>query len=514
MPVEGSVLRASRKEIIVEIRVIQGSITEVESDALVVNLFEGVTVPGGATGAVDRALDGKITELISAGEISGKANKIALIHTFGKIAPKRVLVVGLGKSEDFDYIASAKAAGSAAKFLRDKGVRTITSIVHGAGIGGFEPVDAARSTVEGTIIALYRPDLHKTSEEDRPDVAAFTIVERDAEKVSEFEIGAREGKILAEATNEARTLGNEPSNIMTPAALADAARRVAEDFKLDIEVLEREQMEQLGMGAMLCVAQGSVQPPKLITLSYKVKGKKPTLALVGKGLTFDSGGISIKPQENMADMKYDMAGGAAVIQAMRAIAELKPNVNVLGIVPAAENMPGGSAYKPGDVIKCSSGKTVEIVTTDAEGRMLLADAITLAIKKGASYIVDVATLTGSCAVALGQNVTGIMGNDEWLLDGVTDAAMLAGEQVWELPLVPEYMDMIKGDIADVKNCGPRWGGAITAGLFLKEFVEDRPWVHMDIAGTADSDKDEPYRAKGATGVGVRTLALLAMQLGE
>jgi leucyl aminopeptidase len=498
----------------VEIRVMQGSITEVESDALVVNLFEGVTVPGGATGAVDRALGGKITELIQAGEITGKANKTALIHTFGKIAPKRILVVGLGKSEDFDYIASAKAAGSAAKFLRDKGVRTITSIVHGAGIGGFEPLDAARATVEGTIIALYRGGLYKTSDEDETEVESFTIVEMDPEKIPEFEAGALEGRVLADATNDARTLTNEPSNIMTPTALADHARQVAEEYNLDIVILDREQMEALGMGGLLSVAQGSAQPPKLICLSYKAEGERPTLGLIGKGITFDSGGISIKPSEGMMDMKCDMAGGASVIHAMRAIADLKPNINVIGVVPAAENMPSGSAFRPGDVIKCYSGKTVEIVTTDAEGRMIVADAITFAIEKGANYLVDIATLTGSCVVALGQNVTGIMGNDEWLMDNVTDAAMLAGEQVWELPMPCEYMEQLKSEIADVKNCGTRWGGALTGGLFLKEFAQDLPWVHMDIAGTSDSDKDEPYRAKGATGVGVRTLALLAMRLGE
>lgn len=497
-----------------EVRVVQGSITDVESDALVVNLFEGVTVPGGATGAVDAALGGMISQLIESGEIKGKANSATLIHTQGKIAPKRVLVVGLGKQDEFDYIAATKAAGTAARTLMGKGVRKITSIVHGAGIGEFEPTDAARATVEGTIIGTYRGDLYKTSEEDKDGIDEFIIVELDASKVNDMETGAAEGKVLADATNEARTLANEPANIMTPTTLADQARAVAEDCGLDIEVLDREQMEALQMGGILSVAQGSVEPPKLIVLHYKVEGDRPTLALIGKAITFDSGGISIKPSEGMANMKYDMSGGAAVIQAMRAIAEVKPNINVLGVVPATENMPSGTAYKPGDVIKMYNGKTVEIVTTDAEGRMILADAITHAIRKGADYLVDIATLTGSCSIALGNNVTGIMGNDEWMLDSVTDAALLAGEQVWELPMPPEYMEEIKSDIADIKNCGSRYGGALTAGLFLQEFVEDLPWVHMDIAGTADAEKDEPYRAKGATGVGVRTFTILAIQLGE
>jgi leucyl aminopeptidase len=499
----------------VEVRIVQGSITEVESDALVVNLFEGVTAPGGATGAVDRALDGMISRLIEAGEINGKANSTALIHTLGKIAPKRVLVVGLGKQDSFDFIAASKAAGTAARFLRGKGARKITSIIHGAGIGDFDPTDAARATVEGTILGLYQGDLYKTSDEDKKSIEELTIVEMDESKIPLFEEGAAEGIILGEATNDARTLANEPANVMTPTTLADHARAVAEDFGLGIEILDTAQMEELQMGGLLAVAQGSTQPPKLILLKYQAeKQGRPTLALVGKGITFDTGGISIKPSEGLMNMKYDMSGAAATLQAMRAIAVMKPSVNVLGVIPATENMPDGSAYRPGDVIKMYNGKTVEIVTTDAEGRMILGDAITYAIKKGADYIVDIATLTGACSIALGNNVTGIMGNDEWLLDNLTDGAILAGEQVWELPLPPEYMDMLKSDIADMKNCGPRYGGAITAGLFLHEFTEDKPWVHMDIAGTADTDKEEPFRAKGATGVGVRTFAMLAQQLGE
>ncbi len=498
-----------------EVRVVQGSITDVESDALVVNLFEGVTAPGGATGAVDRALDGMISQLIESGEINGKVNSTAMIHTLGKIAPKRVLVVGLGKQEDFDFIAATKAAGTAVRFLKGKGAKKITSIVHGAGIGDFDPTDAAMATVEGTIIGIYDGDLYKTSDEDKKTVDEFIIVEVDQSKLPQFEQGAAEGVILAEATNAARDLANEPANVMTPTTLADTARGVAEEFGLGIEVLGREQMEELQMGGLLAVAQGSVQPPKLICLSYRAEQQgRPTLALVGKGITFDSGGISIKPSEGMMTMKYDMSGAAATLQAMRAIAETKPNINVLGVIPATENMPDGKAYKPGDVIKMFNGKTVEIVTTDAEGRMILADAMTYAIRKGADYIADIATLTGACTIALGNNVTGVMGNDEWLLDSLTDASILAGEQAWELPLPPEYKDLLKSDIADLKNCGPRQAGAITAGLFLQEFTEDKPWVHMDIAGTADSDKDEPFRAKGATGVGVRTFAMLAAQLGE
>ena len=498
-----------------EIRVVQGSITEVESDALIVNLFEGVTSPGGGTGAVDRALGAIITDLIASGEVTGKLNKTALIHTQGKIAPKRVLIVGLGKSQDFDYIAAGKASGTAARFLRERGARKVTTIVHGAGIGGLDPKDAARAVVEGTIIGLYDGDLYKTSDEDKQaEMEEFIIVERDADKIGSFESGAREGRILACAANDVRNWANEPANRMTPAILAERAQEVAAQAGLEIEVLDRDRMAELEMGGLLGVAQGSVQPPRLILMRYRGKEGGPTLGLVGKGLTFDSGGISIKPHEGMQDMKYDMSGGAAVIGAMKALAELKPPINVIGVVPASENMPSGSAYKPGDVIKFYGGKTAEVITTDAEGRMILADAITYAIKQGATHLVDIATLTGSCAVALGDNVTGIMGNNKAFTDKLMEAARLTGEKVWELPLPPEYKEQLKSEIADMKNIGTRYGGALTAGLFLQEFVADLPWVHMDIAGTADSDADVPYRAKGATGVGARMLAMLAVLMAQ
>lgn len=496
------------------IRIVQGSITEVESDALVVNLFEGVESPGGATGAVDRALNGAISELIKTGEITGKLYRTTLLHTYGRIAPRRVLIVGLGKSTDFDYATAMKVTGTAIRLLREKGIRKVTSIVHGAGIGNLDPANAARAVAEGAIIGHYRGNFYKTSD-DRPGVVKeLVMVEQDTSKIQAMERGLREGFILGTATNDARAMSDEPSNHMTPTLLAERARDVAREAGLGFEVLESEQMRQLGMGGLMGVAQGSAEPPKMVVMKYHAGDNRPTLGLVGKGLTFDTGGISIKPHEGMQNMKYDMSGGAAVIGAMKAVSCLKPNINVLGVVPATENMPSGTAYKPGDVIKCSNGKTVEIISTDAEGRMILADALVYAVKQGASCLVDVATLTGSCAIALGNNVTGIMGNEVDFTRTVTKAANLAGEKVWELPLPPEYKDQLKSDIADMKNCGTRYGGALTAGLFLKEFADDLPWVHMDIAGTSDSDSDEPYRSRGATGVGVRTMALLAVSLAE
>lgn len=490
-----------------------------ESDALIVNLFEGVKSPGGATGAVDQALGGAISDIIAGGEITGKLMETALLHTFGKIAPKKVLVIGLGKSEDFDLEAVRKVAGAAVRFLRGKGVRTVTSIVHGAGIGGLDTKDAARAMVEGTILGLYDADLYRTSGDKPGQVESFTIVERDGAKIPAIEAGAREGRILADATNDARTLGNEPSNKMTPTILAERARAVAEKFGLGYEEFDEKRMAEMNMGGILSVAQGSCNPPRLIVLKYRAGDDKPTLGLVGKGITFDSGGISIKPSEGMGAMKFDMSGGGAVIQAMRAIAELKPDVNVIGVIPAAENMPSGCAYKPGDVITFSNGKTVEITTTDAEGRMLLGDAITYAVRQGANYLIDIATLTGGCVVALGHDITGVMGNDRELLDKLKTTSKLTGERLWELPLPADYKDMLKSSIADMTNAGGRWGSAIQGGLFLEEFAEKLPWVHMDIAGTAYTSKDEgssaassSYRTSGATGVGVRTMAMLAMRL--
>lgn len=496
-----------------EIRVVQGSITEVSSDVLIVNLFEGVTSPGGATGAVDSALGGMISDLIAGGEIKGKINESTLVHTGGRIAPKRVLVVGLGKPEEFDLVAARQAAGTAVRLLRKKGIRDATTIVHGAGIGGLPVQEAAQALAEGSIIADYDPDLYK-SEREISGLDAITIVERDGDKIPVVQAGVRIGVILADAANEARTLGNEPANKMTPQAMADRARAVAERHGLEVDVHDEVWMKDHDMGALLAVAAGSTQPPRLIVMRYRAEGATRTLGLVGKGLTFDTGGISIKPSDGMADMKFDMSGGGAVIAAMGAIGQLRPKINVIGIVPATENMPGGSAYKPGDIIKTKAGKTVEIITTDAEGRMILSDAMTYAKELGVDMMVDVATLTGACVVALGHDYAGVMGNDPLLVSSVIEAAGSAGEKVWELPMPQEYMEQLKSDYADLKNCGERWGGALTGGLFLKQFADDTPWVHMDIAGPSDSSKEKPYRSSGSTGVPVRTLVALAMRLAE
>ncbi len=327
--------------------------------------------------------------------------------------------------------------------------------------------------------------------------------------------GIDKGKVLAEAANLARDMANESANYMTPARMAEVATGLARTYGLEVDVLEREQIQELGMGGLLGVAQGSQQPPRFIVLRYRGgDSAEEDVALLGKGVTFDSGGISIKPSEGMGEMKGDMAGGAAVVAAMSAIARLKPGVNVVAIIPATENMPSGDALKPGDIITAMNGKTIEIISTDAEGRIILADALSYAEKLGARFIVDVATLTGSCRAALGDVYTGVFGNNQELVDKVIAAGAEAGERMWQMPMPEQYKEQNKSDVADIKNVGGKWGGAITAAQFLAEFVDNTPWVHLDIAGTSLSEKERGYLVKGATGVPVRTLVNLILSLAK
>jgi leucyl aminopeptidase len=313
------------------------------------------------------------------------------------------------------------------------------------------------------------------------------------------------GEVIAESTAMVRDMVNSPSADMTPTIVASKAREIAKEFGLKLQVLERSQMEKLGMGALLGVAAGSAQPPKFIIVEYRRGGKKPYIALVGKTITFDTGGISIKPAENMDKMKDDMSGGAAVLGALRTAAALKLPLNIAGLLPATENMPGGSAYKPGDVLRTLSGQTIEIINTDAEGRLILSDALAFACRYKPAVIVDIATLTGACRVALGQEATGMLGTGEKFKQKIRAAGEKTGERVWEMPLWEEYYEQIKSDIADMKNTGGRDGGVITAAALLSKFVQDHPWVHLDIAATAWTEKERPYTPKGATGIGMRLL---------
>jgi leucyl aminopeptidase len=402
-------------------------------------------------------------------------------------------------------------AAQACRSLRRLNCRRVATILHGAGAGGIEPGVSAQSITEGSILGLYSFLKHITKEPDYKDIEEMILVDRDTASKKDIQQGCDRGKILADATNLARDLVNEPANYMTPTDMAKVAERLATSYGLELTVLDREQIQDLGMGALLGVAQGSDQPPKLIILSYKGNQKSSeTLGFVGKGLTFDSGGISIKPSEGMHEMKGDMSGGAIVMAALSAIAQLKLKVNVTAVVPATENLPSGKALKPGDVLKALNGKTIEVVNTDAEGRLILADALSYASKQGFSSLVDVATLTGACHVALGDVCSGIFTNNQEWADKVISAGACAGERLWQLPMYEEYKEQNKSDVADIKNSGGRYGGAITAAQFLAEFAGDKPWAHIDIAGTFYTDKEQGYLVKGATGVCVRTLVNLAL----
>jgi leucyl aminopeptidase len=493
-----------------EIKVIVGDIAQIEADAIVVNLFEGVEQPGGATAAVDKALDGAISSLISRGGIKGKFGEVNIVHTFGKLPSRMVAIAGLGKSQDFNIDKIRGVVGEFCRALRKLNCHRIATILHGAGMGGVELESSAAAIAEGALLGLYSFTKYKKPEYE--DIEEMLIVVREKEEVPILEAAIGNGKLVASATNFARDMVNEPANYMTPTQMTEAAKEIASKYNLEFKVFDREDMEAMGMGALLGVAKGSNQPPKLITLSYKGdKRSEKTLGLLGKGITFDSGGISIKPSEGMGDMKDDMAGAAAVVTALGAIAQLKLKINVTAIVPATENLPSGTALKPGDVLKASNGKTIEVISTDAEGRLILADALSYAQKLGLSPLIDLATLTGACRVALGTLYSGLFSNNQALVDKVLRAAARTGERMWQMPLPEEYKEQNKSEIANVKNTGNRYGGAITAALFLSEFVDNTPWVHIDIAGTAFSNKESGYIIKGATGVGVRTLVELALR---
>jgi len=356
-------------------------------------------------------------------------------------------------------------------------------------------------------MGLFEPDKYRTKEKEQREIKRFEVVIDGADKGA-LQRGVERGRIIGESVNFTRDLANEPGGFMTPTILAQKAKEVSKEFGLSFDALDKKQMEKLGMGSLLGVAAGSDEPPKLIVMKYTPPRKQKSnelLALVGKGITFDSGGISLKPGENMELMKYDMTGAATVIGTMRAIAQLKPSIPVLGVAPCSENLPSGKATKPGDVLRAMTGKTIEVINTDAEGRLVLADAIAYAKKLGATQVIDMATLTGAVSIALGDVNTAILGTDQILIDAVIDAGREVGEKFWQLPLDPEYTNQIKSDIADIKNVGGKKAGTITAAAFLKEFADGISWAHLDIAGTAWGDPATPYRAKGPTGVAVRTL---------
>ncbi len=487
--------------------VIAGDITEVGVDGIIISLCENTErgeAPSSAVVAVDSALGGAIGQLLDSHGITGKANEVIVLHSLGRLPAKLVAVCGLGKQRDvtLDRVRDATAEGCRA--LRKLGCQAIGTTLIGAGSVGFDPAASARAITEGAVLGLYTFTRYKAPEGS--EVERLCIVSRDQSSVDQLSRAADVGVVLAEATNVARDMVNEPANYMTPSRMAETAMELGSKYGLGVTVLDRDDMVSMGMGALLGVAQGSAEPPKFIRIDYDGDDSTDArTALIGKAITFDSGGISIKPSEGLAEMKDDMAGGATVIAAMVAIARLKPQVNVTALIPAAENLPGGHAFRPGDILKSLSGKTIEIMSTDAEGRLLLADAVTYAITEGMSPLIDVATLTGACRVALGTVYSGVFSNDEAVVTRFMHAAVRTGERMWRMPLADEYRELNKSLIADVKNTGNRFGGAITAALFVSEFAGDTPWIHVDIAGTSNSTKDSGVTVKGATGVPVRTL---------
>ena len=485
------------------------SIVSVSEDCIAVSVFQDEKTLSGAAAKVDGSLGGTIANLIKQGEIKGKLGETTILHTMGKLPSDRVIVVGLGERSKFNVEAARFATGSLVSKARTLGVRGVASALLGVGVKGVTAELCAQAMTEGAILGAYSFDKYKKPEETA--IESFSLVEDKKAAVSQVEKGLKKGEILAHAQNLARDLANEPSNNMTPTILADRAKEIAKKFGMKIDILSEKDAEKEGMGAFLGVARGTDEPAKFIVMRYRPSDKN-VLALVGKGITFDSGGISIKSSQGMGAMKADMSGAAAVLGAMRAIAQLKPKIGVIGVMPATENMPSGHALKPGDVVKSLSGKTIEIISTDAEGRLALADAISYAKKLGAKRIVDIATLTGACFVALGEITSGLISNDDRLADLLLDVSEKTGEKMWRLPAFDEYDEQIKSDIADMKNSGGRPAGTITAGMFLKRFVGDTSWAHIDIAGKEYSEKAKGYQQKGTTGVGARSLAELALRL--
>ncbi len=453
----------------------------------------------------DAAVKEAARGVIAAGELTGKLFETTLLHNPSQLKAKRLLIVGGGKAKTFSSFELRRVAGAAVRTLKARSVRSFHFVLPQNNVANS---DAGRAVAEGAFVGNFDPDIYRSDRKDQ-SIESITVVCSGNE--AELRKAVDEARIIGESQNFTRRLVNEPSNRMTPTMLAEEARKMCSEVGLKCEIYGADKIKELRMGAFWSVAQGSDEPPALIIMRYEPAGApdKPMLGLVGKGITFDTGGISIKPADGMEKMKYDMAGGAAMIGAMRAIALLKPKIKVIGIVCATENMPSGKAQKPGDVQIAMSGKSIEIINTDAEGRLVLADGLYYARQLGCTHLIDAATLTGACVVALGYFNAGVFANDEKMYQRFTQALDKAGEKMWRMPLDDEYKDMIRSNIADIMNSGGRWGGAITAAMFLKEFAEDTPWLHLDIAGTAWMEDNKPWIAKGPSGIAVRSLVEFA-----
>ena len=481
-----------------------GPVQELTVQAIAVAVFKDEKADAGLLKALNEITDGLVQAVFESEELKGKEGETVYLHVPGRkgLKAQRLLLIGVGEPAEYDAGRVFQFGGTAARALRARNVKTFAVVPRLEG----ESQTAASSVTQGIIFGLFELDKYRTSDKEKREIEKVVVSIEGADQ-GEIDKGIERGRIIGESVNFTRELANEPGGNLTPTDMADRAREVASEFGLEVDVLDQARMEAEGMGSLLSVSRGSDEPPQLIILKYVPGASSGSglLAFVGKGITFDSGGISLKPGENMELMKYDMTGGATVLGAMRAIAQLKPSIPVLGVVPCAENLPSGKATKPGDVVRAMTGKTIEIINTDAEGRLILADAIAYAKKLGATRIVDMATLTGAVSIALGDVNTAVLGTDQELINEVISAGAEVGEKFWQLPLDSEYSKQIKSDIADIKNVGGRKAGTITAAAFLKEFADGVAWAHLDIAGTAWGEEAKPYRSKGPTGVAVRTL---------
>src|ERR1700751_4016814 len=481
---------------------------EVESESLVAVVLDHAepapnqkdSKPQLQVASADPAVRAVAADLLASGEVTGKPFETNLLHKPAILKAKRLLLISGGSAKKFSGYDLRRVAGAAGRALKSRGIRSFAFVAPPS----IPAEEAVRAIVEGAHVGNFDPDYYRSDRKDQK-IDALTVVASGDKSV--LEKAANEAQVIGESQNFTRDLVNEPSNRMTPTILADRAKKMSAEVGLKCEVYGADKIKELKMGAFWSVAQGSDEPPALIVMRYEPAGapEKPVLGLVGKGITFDTGGISIKPVDGMEKMKYDMAGGATMIGAMRAIALLKPKVKVIAIVCATENMPSGKAQKPGDVQIAMSGKSIEIINTDAEGRLVLADGLYYARQLGCTHLVDAATLTGAVVVALGYANAGIFANDDDIYNRFHAANAKAGEKMWRMPLDDEYKEQIRSTIADIVNSGGRWGGAITAAMFLKEFAEDTPWIHLDIAGTAWMEDQKPWIAKGPSGIALRSL---------
>ena len=482
--------------------------SQVETEALVAVVLDHANTgsnerdkkPELKVSSSDSAVQAAAADLLGSGEVTGKSLETNLMHNPANLRAKRLLLVSGGSAKKFSAYDLRRVAGTAARTLKSRGIRSFAFVAP----QGISEQEAVRAIVEGALVGNFDPDYYRSDRKDQKIDAVTVVASGDKAALEKV---ANEAQIIGESQNFTRDLVNEPSNRMTPTIMAERAKKMSAEVGLKCEVYGADKIKELKMGAFWSVAQGSDEPPALIVMTYEPAGApvKPVLGLVGKGITFDTGGISIKPADGMEKMKYDMAGGATMIGAMRAIALLKPKVKVIGIVCATENMPSGKAQKPGDVQIAMSGKSIEIINTDAEGRLVLADGLHYARQLGCTHLVDAATLTGAVVVALGFTNVGIFTNDDDMYNRFKAANTKAGEKMWRLPLDDEYKDQIRSSIADIMNSGGRWGGAVTAAMFLKEFAEDTPWIHLDIAGTAWMEDQKPWIAKGPSGIALRSL---------